>query len=69
MTHHGIQKDFTYRNVSLSHGTAESLEDGMTVKGFRIFATKEDALKIAQNERNFTYVTITDVKSSIYKKR
>ena len=41
----------------------------MTVKGFRIFATKEDALKIAQNERNFTYVTITDVKSSIYKKR
>ncbi len=44
-------------------------EDGMDIKGFRIFATKEDALKIAQNERDFTYVTITDVKSSIYEKR
>ncbi len=44
-------------------------ENGLTVKGFRVFATKEDALKIAQNERDFTYVTITDVKSSIYEKR
>ncbi len=44
-------------------------EDGMDIKGFRIFATKADALKIAQNTRDYTYVTITDVKSSIYEKR